>query len=161
MSGEMLNKPEQQLSVAGKVGDMELLIEIAKFEKEQDMSLYKIGWAWRHVRIWPATLDRLSRLGYLDRVFTSKDYIGYRLSDKGKLRIAVGKSELNEKPDYTGLILNDEEIKAIPYFDKSHTWTHSLIESMRAYYCEKATLELIKHICQYQIEKLVKLGIVK
>jgi len=83
----------------------------------------------------------------------------------GKQLSVVGKDGdmelLNEKPNHDGLILDDKEIKAMPYFDKSRTWSYSLVESMRAYYCEKATLELIKHICQYQIEKLIKLGVLK
>jgi hypothetical protein len=36
-----------------KDGDIELLIEIARFEDSHDMEKeYKIGWSWRHVRIW-------------------------------------------------------------------------------------------------------------
>jgi len=43
-----------------KDGDIELLTEIANFENSVDIEKeFKIGWAWRHVRIWPATLSRL------------------------------------------------------------------------------------------------------
>jgi len=37
-----------------KDGDIELLGEISKFEASVDMEKeYRIGWSWRHVRIWP------------------------------------------------------------------------------------------------------------
>jgi len=67
-----------------KDGDIELLIEIAKFEDSHDMEKeFKIGWSWRHVRIWPATLSRLFKEGYLDNVFRSNSYTGYKLSELG------------------------------------------------------------------------------
>ena len=53
-----------------KEGDMELISEIARFEASVDMEKeYRIGWSWRHVRIWPATLSRLFKDGYLDMSF--------------------------------------------------------------------------------------------
>jgi Holliday junction DNA helicase RuvB len=68
-----------------KDGDIELLIEIARFEASVDVEKeYHIGWSWRHVRIWPATLSRLFKDGYLENVFRSNSYTGYRLSEKGK-----------------------------------------------------------------------------
>ena len=48
-----------------KEGDIELLNEIASFENSRDMEKeFKIGWSWRHVRIWPATLNRLFKDAY-------------------------------------------------------------------------------------------------
>jgi Holliday junction DNA helicase RuvB len=79
-----------------KDGDIELLIEIARFEDSHDMEKeYKIGWSWRHVRIWPATLSRLFKDGYLENVFRSNSYTGYRLSDLGKKLVAGVDSEAN------------------------------------------------------------------
>jgi len=72
-----------------KEGDIELLSEIAQFENSHDMSELKMGWSWRHVRIWPATLSRLFKDGYLENVFRSNSYTGYRLSDLGK-KLAAG-----------------------------------------------------------------------
>ena len=46
---------------------------------------YRIGWGWRHVRIWPATLNRLFQQGYLENVFRSNSYTGYKLSEKGQI----------------------------------------------------------------------------
>lgn len=79
----MINVPEE------KEGDIELLIEIVKFENDKEgMKAFEtVGWSWRHIRMWPATLDRLMRLGFLDRKLYSESYKGYRLSDKGRLRI--------------------------------------------------------------------------
>jgi len=68
-----------------KDGDMELITEIAKFEASVDMEKeYRIGWSWRHVRIWPATLSRLFKDGYLDNVFRSNSFTGYKLTEKAK-----------------------------------------------------------------------------
>jgi len=64
---------------------MELISEIARFEESVDLEKdFKIGWSWRHVRIWPATLCRLFKDGYLENVFRSNSYTGYRLSEKGR-----------------------------------------------------------------------------
>ena len=58
-----------------KDGDMELLVEISRFEASVDMEKeYRIGWSWRHVRIWPATLSRLFKDSYLDNVFRSNSF---------------------------------------------------------------------------------------
>ena len=75
-----------------KEGDLELLNEIAKFEDTHDMEKeYKIGWGWRQVRIWPATLSRLFKDGYLENVFKSNSHTGYLLSELGKKIIAGAK----------------------------------------------------------------------
>ena len=72
-----------------KERDLELLHEIARFEDRHDMEReFKIGWSWRHVRIWPATLNRLFKDGYLENVFKSNSYTGYRLSDLGRAIVA-------------------------------------------------------------------------
>jgi len=77
-----------------KDGDMELLLEIAKFESSIDMEKeYRIGWSWRHVRIWPATLSRLFKDGYLDNVFRSNSFTGYKLSDKAKSLLSENQQE--------------------------------------------------------------------
>ena len=81
-----------------KQGDLELLGEIAKFENSVDMEKeYRIGWSWRHVRVWPATLSRLFKEGYLENVFRSNSYTGYRLSELGKT-IALNEAQLVETP---------------------------------------------------------------
>ncbi len=78
-----------------KAGDIEFLNEIAKFENAHDMEKeFKIGWSWRLVRIWPAILNRLFKDGYLDSVFKSNSYTGYRLTELGRhLKGGAGSSQ--------------------------------------------------------------------
>jgi Holliday junction DNA helicase RuvB len=77
-----------------KEGDMELLVEIAKFEASVDMEKeYRIGWSWRHVRVWPATLSRLFKDGYLDNVFRSNSFTGYKLTEKAKTILLANQQE--------------------------------------------------------------------
>jgi len=77
-----------------KDGDVELLKQIAELEEASDMEKdFKLGWSWRHVRIWPATLNRLCLEGYLKTLFRSNSYTGYRLTDLGK---ALAKGEALE-----------------------------------------------------------------
>jgi Holliday junction DNA helicase RuvB len=87
---------------AMKDGDMEFLIEIDKFEGSHDMEKdFKIGWSWRHVRIWPATLSRLFKDGYLENVFRSNSYTGYRLTELGKAMVSSNQQEDDAKPATT------------------------------------------------------------
>jgi Holliday junction DNA helicase RuvB len=77
--------------------DHELLTEIAKFEEAHDMEKeFRNGWSWRHVRVWPATLNRLFKDGYLDNVFRSNSYTGYRLSELAR-GVVTGLSEASEE----------------------------------------------------------------
>ena len=65
--------------------EIELLSEIARFEASVDLEKdFRIGWCWRHVRIWPATLSQLFQMGYLENVFRSNSYTGYRLVKKAR-----------------------------------------------------------------------------
>ena len=83
-----------------KEGDLELLHEIATFEDSHEMEKeFKIGWSWRHVRIWPATLSRLFKDGYLENVFRSNSYTGYRLSDLGRAIISRGEEVDTPQPE--------------------------------------------------------------
>jgi Holliday junction DNA helicase RuvB len=93
-----------------KEGDLELLNEIAKFEDAHDMEKeYKIGWGWRQVRIWPATLSRLFKDGYLENVFKSNSHTGYRLSELGKKILAGAKAnDAAETPQNQKLSLPDD-----------------------------------------------------
>lgn len=90
-----------------KEGDLKLLNEIASFEDSHDMEKeFKIGWSWRHVRIWPATLNRLFKDGYLENVFRSNSYTGYRLSELGKA--VVSKGEEPEAPQSEKLACSED-----------------------------------------------------
>ena len=83
-----------------KDGDTELLAEISRFEESHDMERdFKIGWSWRHVRIWPSTLSRLFKDGYLENVFRSNSYTGYRLSELGRELVKNKEQEDAAEPD--------------------------------------------------------------
>ena len=83
-----------------KNGDIELLVEIARFEDSHDMEKeYKIGWSWRHMRVWPATLSRLFKDGHLENVFRSNSYTGYRLSELGRAVVSGNRQEDVAEPD--------------------------------------------------------------
>jgi Holliday junction DNA helicase RuvB len=85
-----------------KEGDLELLMEISRFEESVDLEKeYRIGWSWRHVRIWPAILSRLFKDGYLDNVFRSNSYTGYRLSEKAKALLLAKKDDGSIEPRIT------------------------------------------------------------
>lgn len=107
-----------------KEGDLEILAEIVKFEDSVDMEKeYKNGWAWRHVRIWPATLNRLFNAGYLEIVFRSNSYTGYLLSETGRLVVAsvqhedaadpVTPDRLDITRDVFGDIIGHDEVKEL------------------------------------------------
>lgn len=91
-----------------KDNELEILNQIADFEKTVDMEKeYRIGWSWRHVRIWPATLNRLFQQGYLENVFRSNSFTGYKLSDKGKALISSTQKEDSTEPDPDIVVAND------------------------------------------------------
>ena len=107
-----------------KEGDMELISEIARFEASVDMEKeYRIGWSWRHVRIWPATLSRLFKDGYLDNVFRSNSFTGYKLSEKAKALFLANQQETSAEPqsappvelgdDLFSDIIGHEEVKEL------------------------------------------------
>ncbi len=104
-----------------KEGDLELLNEIAAFEDSNDMSKLNMGWSWRHVRIWPATLNRFFKDGYLENVFRSNSYTGYRLSEKGRAVIASADraheapqdTEITPPDNLFGDIIGHDDVKEL------------------------------------------------
>lgn len=82
-----------------KESDLELLQKIANFEDTHDMSEFKIGWAYRHVGIHGAILSQLFLKGYLENVFRSNSYTGYRLSELGRAIVSSDQQKDNAEPD--------------------------------------------------------------
>ncbi len=82
-----------------KESDLELLQKIANFEDTHDMSEFKIGWAYRHVGIHGAILSQLFLKGYLENVFRSNSYTGYRLSELGRAIANSDQQEKDAEPD--------------------------------------------------------------
>jgi len=73
-----------------KEGDIELLKHIAEVEDSVDPESFKgkAGWRSRDVGIWPGTLTKLRMAGYLEDVYESNTYHGYRLSQKARAMLA-------------------------------------------------------------------------
>ena len=112
-----------------KEGDLELLQEIANFEDSHDLEKeFKIGWSWRHVRIWPATLSRLFKDGYLENVFKSNSYTGYRLSELG--RAVIAHRDVPQTPQDAKIALPDDLFEDIIGHDdiKELLWACLLAE---------------------------------
>jgi len=82
-----------------KESDLELLQKIANFEDTHDMSEFKIGWAYRHVGIHGAILSQLFLKGYLENIFRSNSYTGYRLSDLGRSIVTVDQQPKDAESD--------------------------------------------------------------
>ena len=80
-----------------KDGDIELLKQIAEFEKTPDAEAYKFGWTWRHVRVHPSTLNRLCLEGCLDTLMRTNSYTGYRLTEKGRALARSGEPGSHEE----------------------------------------------------------------
>jgi len=100
--------------MAMREGDLALLFEIVKFEESNKMDEMRMGWSWRHVRIWPATLSRLFKDGYLENVFRSNSYTGYRLSELGRAMVADGQDkDTDGTPQNQELALPDSIFKDI------------------------------------------------
>lgn len=91
-----------------KEEDLERLQKIADFEDTHDMSQLKMGWRYRHVGIQGSILSNLFLKGYLEEVFHSRSYTGYRLSELGRAAIVGVKEEVTETPQDAKLALPDD-----------------------------------------------------
>jgi Holliday junction DNA helicase RuvB len=90
-----------------KDSDLKWLRQIAEFEATHDMSELKMGWAYRHVGIQGSILSNLFLKGYLENVFRSNSYTGYRLSETGKAAVAAAEGINPEPRPHTRIILPD------------------------------------------------------
>ncbi len=104
--------------------DIEFLLKIARFEESVDLEKdFRIGWNWRHVVVHGSILNSLFLRGYLENVFRSNTYTGYRLSDKGKELVLASKEKVStgiqsepkrELPDTLFAdIIGHEEVKEL------------------------------------------------
>jgi holliday junction DNA helicase RuvB len=76
-----------------KASDMEHLRQIVGFEDTHDMSKLNMGWRYRHVGIQGSVLSNLFLKGYLEEVFHSNRYTGYRLSELGRAMVSSSQQE--------------------------------------------------------------------
>ncbi len=104
-----------------KESDLYWLRKIVNFEETHDMSEFKIGWAYRHVGVQGTILSNLFLKGYLENVFRSNSYTGYRLSELGRAVVSSKQQEdeaehdIPQQLDVTenifGDIIGHEEVK--------------------------------------------------
>ena len=73
-----------------KENDIELLRHIAEVEDSIDPQSLpgKLGWTWREVQLWPVQISRLRIGGFVEDVYTSNSYHGYRLTEKARAMLA-------------------------------------------------------------------------
>lgn len=86
-------------------GDIELLQHIAEFE-DSHPDEFNMGWTFRHVRVQPATLNRLYMEGYLDNVMKTNSYTGYCLSERGR-KVVEGEQTSNDVDDKSFTVPDD------------------------------------------------------
>ena len=140
-----------------KDGDTEQLIEIARFEESHDMEReFKVGWSWRHLRIWPATLSRLFKDGYLDNVFRSNSYTGYRLSEIGKAIVNSQQQEDAAEPDTPQQLNTTESIFSdiVGHEDVKELLTACLLAEKPVHVLLAGPPALAKSLFLWDIERL-------
>lgn len=107
-----------------KEADIDLLRHMAEVEDDIDPESLagKLGWRSRDVGVWPGTLTKLRMEGFIDDVYESNSYHGYRLSQKARATIAGGpptpaETHQNRKLEVPGDIFEDvighEEVKEL------------------------------------------------
>ena len=82
-----------------KPEDMEVLEKIAGYEDTTPTEEWRLGWSWRDVRVYPATLNRLVVEGLLETVFKSNSYTGYKLTESARALLIEGGPALVEVPE--------------------------------------------------------------
>jgi len=107
-----------------KETDIKLLKHIAEIEDGIDPESLagKLGWRSRDVGVWPGTLAKLRMEGYIEDVYESNSYHGYRLSQKARAMLLTGEPISIETPQERKLevpedifedIIGHEEIKEL------------------------------------------------
>jgi len=106
-----------------KEDDIELLKHIAEVEDAIDPESLagKLGWRSRDVGVWPGTLAKLRMEGFIEDIYESNSYHGYRLSQKARAMIAGGPTptsmhqdrELAVPEDIFEDIIGHDEVKEL------------------------------------------------
>ncbi len=78
--------------------DIERLRHIAEVEDgtEPESLVGHLGWRSRDVGIWPGTLSKLRMNGFIEDIYESNSYHGYRLSQKARAMLVTGEPERRE-----------------------------------------------------------------
>jgi len=103
--------------------EIELLKRIAAVEDEADPEdlIAKLGWRSRDVGIWPGTLTKLRMAGYLEDIYESNSYHGYRLTPLARAMIdgaanpatSPNGESLNITEEIFSDIIGHEEVKEL------------------------------------------------
>ncbi len=64
--------------------DKEALRRAFEFENSVAPDRWKWGWTWDMVKVWPATLNRLIQMGFLEVLMHTNSYRGMKLTDEGR-----------------------------------------------------------------------------
>ena len=83
-----------------KESDIELLKHIAEVEDNIDPESLagKLGWRSRDVGVWPGTLTKLRMERFIEDVYESNSYHGYRLTQKARAMVLTGAPTPTETP---------------------------------------------------------------
>ncbi len=89
-----------------KPGDIELLRGIAVVEDGLDPESLagKLGWRSRDAGVWPGVLSRLRMEGFVEDVYESNSYHGYRLTEKAR-------AVIDGAPSISGGTQHDEQLE--------------------------------------------------
>ena len=102
--------------------DKEALKGILGFENTTSRDRWQYGWTWEMVKVWPATLNRLIQMGFLEVLMHTNSYRGMKLTQEG---VAVAENlsilsqdikkeeKLNLPPDIFNDIIGHEEVKEL------------------------------------------------
>ena len=95
--------------------DIELLKRIAEVEDNLDPESLagKLGWRSRDVGVWPGSLTKLRMGGFVEDVYESNSYHGYRLSQKARAMLQTGAPSPSETPQDGKLSLPDDMFEDI------------------------------------------------
>ncbi len=90
--------------------DIERLKHIAEIEDGIDPESLagKLGWRSRDVGTWPGTLSKLRMEGFIEDVYESNSYHGYRLSQKARAMLVTGEPDHHETVQNQKLSLPDD-----------------------------------------------------
>ena len=121
---------------------IETLEKIAQFEDQwlatKSPEQTALGWDWRDVRLYPATLNRLVVEGLLDTKFKSNSYTGYLLTDRARALVteAGPQGEMAKASDgpveipddvFDGILGHDDEKELLLAAMKSPKPVHMLL----------------------------------
>jgi len=103
--------------------DKEALRRALEFEGAVARDSWKYGWTWDMVKVWPATLNRLIQMGFLEVLMHTNSYRGMKLTDEGhavaeNLTKPSGDTSTQEEkvtlpPDIFDDIIGHDEIKEL------------------------------------------------